>query len=129
MFCWESVFFSHGCDYQRRETEKRELKVLTDNGFDVFQWHRDMFNIPVQGVHLAGNINCVNQAFKVGTNAYGLQFHVEADQNMTIDWTDGKYKDKPAECSTFREEIKTKLSRILKTGQTICHNSEQYINR
>ena len=43
----------------------------------VFQWHEDTFDIPSDGILLAQGRECRNQAFKVGRNVYGFQFHVE----------------------------------------------------
>ena len=43
----------------------------------VFQWHGDTFSLPPGAVHLAANSTCANQAFQVGTNVLGLQFHLE----------------------------------------------------
>ncbi|HJO55648.1 MAG TPA: type 1 glutamine amidotransferase, partial [Candidatus Scalindua sp.] len=45
--------------------------------FDVCQWHGDTFDIPEEAVRLAESELCPNQAYRVGNNIYGLQFHVE----------------------------------------------------
>ncbi len=77
---------------------------LTDNGLngplfqdfsreiDVFQWHGDTFEIPDGGSRLAGSEICPNQAFRIGDNIYGLQFHVEVTGNMIEQWIDA-YKE------------------------------------
>lgn len=54
--------------------------------FKVLQWHEDTFDIPEHGVLLAVGENCRNQAFRVGTCAYGFQFHIEVTPKMIIDW-------------------------------------------
>lgn len=48
----------------------------------VFQMHGDTFDIPQGAVHLARSGICTGQAFRYGTKAYGLQFHLEVDQAM-----------------------------------------------
>ena len=59
---------------------------------DVFQWHGDTFEIP-EGAHkLAESELCPNQAFRIGNNIYGLQFHVEVTEEMIQQWLDA-YQD------------------------------------
>lgn len=48
----------------------------------VFQMHGDTFDVPQSAVHLAFSSVCEGQAFRYGQKAYGLQFHLEADQAM-----------------------------------------------
>ncbi len=60
--------------------------------FDVFQWHGDTFDIPDGAVKLAESELCPNQAFRVGKNIYGLQFHVEVTDEMIYQWIDA-YRD------------------------------------
>lgn len=52
----------------------------------VFQWHEDTFDIPEKGVLLAESAVCANQAFRVGRNAYGLQFHIEVTPEIITEW-------------------------------------------
>jgi GMP synthase-like glutamine amidotransferase len=47
------------------------------NELDVFEWHKDTFEIPNNGTLLASSHHCRNQAFRFGMNAYGFQFHIE----------------------------------------------------
>ncbi len=60
-----------------------------DGSFDVFQWHGDTFDIPPGAVRLAEGAVCRNQAFRRGSCAYGLQFHLEATQAIVEDWLSG----------------------------------------
>ncbi|MDD5115972.1 MAG: type 1 glutamine amidotransferase [Candidatus Omnitrophica bacterium] len=53
---------------------------------NVFHWHSDMFNIPERGILLATGSGCPHQAFKVGDNAYGLQFHLEVTDKDIKEW-------------------------------------------
>ncbi len=55
---------------------------------DVFQWHGDTFEIPSEAVKLASSELCSNQAFRIGSNIYGLQFHVEVTDEMIYQWID-----------------------------------------
>jgi GMP synthase-like glutamine amidotransferase len=59
------------------------IKRSTVTGFafpddlDVFHWHGDTFELPESAIRLAASEACVNQAFQVGRNIIGLQFHLE----------------------------------------------------
>ncbi len=46
---------------------------------DVFEWHGEIFDLPPGAVALAGSAIAPLQAFRYGTRAYGLLFHLEMD--------------------------------------------------
>jgi GMP synthase (glutamine-hydrolysing) len=52
----------------------------------VFQWHGDTFDLPQDAVLLARGSTCQNQAFRWGSTAYGLQFHIEMTATMIEEW-------------------------------------------
>lgn len=62
-----------------------------DEEFDVFQWHGDTFAIPPGAKHLVTCADCPNQALRVGSCAYGLQFHIEVTDCIIKDWTHEHY--------------------------------------
>ncbi len=51
------------------------------NRFDVFEWHGEVFDLPNDCVPLAGSVVAPLQAFRYGSRAYGLLFHLEMEQN------------------------------------------------
>lgn len=55
----------------------------------VLHWHGDQFDIPTGGVHLASTPIGANQAFSLGSNVLGLQFHLEADMSKLEQWLVG----------------------------------------
>lgn len=54
----------------------------------VLHWHGDTFDLPAGAVLLASSALCRHQAFRIGTRAYGLQFHVEVDGPMACRWAE-----------------------------------------
>jgi GMP synthase-like glutamine amidotransferase len=44
--------------------------------------------LPVEAVRLAESDLCANQAFRIGSRAYGLQFHVETDAALVRTWAE-----------------------------------------
>lgn len=55
--------------------------------FSTFQWHDDTFSLPDGSVRLASNPAALNQAFRFGRAAYGIQFHFEADTGLVAEWS------------------------------------------
>lgn len=54
--------------------------------FTTFQWHHDSFDIPEGGELLASSAACRHQAFRVGSCAWGVQFHPEVTEQIIRDW-------------------------------------------
>ncbi len=52
---------------------------------EVVHWHTDAFELPPRAVRLASSKNSPNEAFRIG-NAWGVQFHPEADAPTLEDW-------------------------------------------
>ena len=46
--------------------------------FTAFHSHGETFDLPANAEHLARSSACTNQAFQVGRNVIGLQFHLES---------------------------------------------------
>lgn len=54
--------------------------------FTTFQWHNDSFDLPDGSVLLASSAACPHQAFRIGANAWGLQFHPEVNEAIIRNW-------------------------------------------
>jgi GMP synthase (glutamine-hydrolysing) len=64
------------------------FSALPQRPIKVLQWHEDTFDLPDGAVLLARGAEVAHQAFRVGQNVYGLQFHVEVTSSMLLDWFD-----------------------------------------
>jgi GMP synthase (glutamine-hydrolysing) len=84
---------------------KRDILFMGNPEYlQVFQWHGDTFDLPEGALLLAEGKECRNQAFRVGQNAYGLQFHIEVTEDMIENWFSG-------------DKEKSALTRMLKEGE------------
>ena len=52
----------------------------------VFHWHGETFDLPDGAAWLAYSEACRHQAFRIASNVYGLQFHLEVTPEMISDW-------------------------------------------
>lgn len=53
---------------------------------EVFQWHEDGIALPPAGECLARSALSEVQAFRIGANAYGFQFHLEVNRPLIERW-------------------------------------------
>lgn len=60
--------------------------------FTSFQWHNDSFDLPPAALLLAGTAVCPHQAFRVGRNAWGVQFHPEVTLDIILHWSESEKK-------------------------------------
>ena len=49
---------------------------------NVFHWHGETFSLPEGAVRIAQSKGCKNQAFQIGSNVIGLQFHLETTPGL-----------------------------------------------
>ena len=61
-----------------------------DGPLQVFQWHKDGFDLPVGATLLAaGSKDFPNQCFRYGKYCFAVQFHPEVTYEMMCRWTVG----------------------------------------
>jgi len=71
---------------QTEHAERDYLFSIFPKKLSVFQWHQDTFELPNEAIRLSENENYPNQAFKVGKNIYGLQYHIEVTEKILKEW-------------------------------------------
>lgn len=88
---------------------------------DVFQWHEDMFYVPMYGTLLAASEQCPFQAFRYNNNVYGLQFHIEVTEKEIYDWTDaGSRRDRMlSDYGEVKEKFNAAAQQIYKNFENI----------
>ncbi|MBZ9556513.1 MULTISPECIES: glutamine amidotransferase [unclassified Modicisalibacter] len=104
-------------------TPEGEDSVLAPLGeMPVLHWHGDQFEIPEGAARLASTVIGHNQAFSIGRNVLGLQFHLEADVNGIECWLVGhacELEGVGIDPRTLRNEAKQLDERLKTSSRTV----------
>lgn len=87
----------------------------------VFHWHGETFSLPKGAVQIAESKGCENQAFQIGSNAIGLQFHLETTplsaraivENCRNELVEGKYIQSEAEILSVPQEHYSSINSLM----------------
>jgi GMP synthase (glutamine-hydrolysing) len=60
--------------------------------FEAFEWHYYTYGVPAGARELARSPRCT-QAFRLGDNAWGIQFHAEVTLGQVEDWLEHEVED------------------------------------
>ena len=69
-----------------------QLTTLLAYPFPVLHWHADRILLPNTAELIASSCRCKEQLFSIGSLAYGIQFHVEIDNEMVNTWISEDHK-------------------------------------
>tara|TARA_Y100001968_G_scaffold126854_1_gene115762 strand:+ start:1929 stop:2660 length:732 start_codon:yes stop_codon:yes gene_type:complete len=72
--------------YPQTSDNNSKLTTLLANPFPVLHWHGDRILLPKNAELIASSRRCKEQLFSIGSLAYGLQFHVEIDDEIVKTW-------------------------------------------
>jgi GMP synthase (glutamine-hydrolysing) len=99
--CLGAQLLARACDAEvtrapMREIGFRKVAVVTNDpvlgafapSALVFQWHEDTCALPAGADLLATNDDTRVQAYRVGSRAYGVQFHFEVTTEQITAWSD-----------------------------------------
>lgn len=98
---------------------------------EVFHWHGETFSLPVGAVQIAKSKGCENQAFQLGSNVVGLQFHMETTpssakaivENCRDELVEGKYIQSEAEILAAPEERYLSINSLMDSILNHIHAS------
>ncbi len=93
-----------------------------DGLLDVFHWHGDMFAPSPDARLIATGDGCPNQAFRVGANAYGLQFHVEITRESIDNWSKAYSPDQEERCKEMLKVYDTIKTRYNEQAEKMYKN-------
>ncbi len=91
----------------------------SDAELPVVHWHEETFDLPSNATLLATTELCRNQAFRIGSQAYGFQFHVEIDAKLADAWAprlpDGISLN-PSDCEEVERAGRRVISRFFESA-------------
>ena len=93
---------------------------LPVEGLNVFQWHGETFSLPEHSVSLASCPNVPNQAFRLGSCQYGLQFHIEVDETIIRQWIDAGESERNHLRGNGIRNILAEIPRHMFAMQSFC---------
>ncbi len=76
---WGAITFA-------RTAEEEPLLAGLNVAEPVMHWHGDTFDLPAGATLLASTLACPNQFFRLGSRAFGLQFHIEVTAEQVAEW-------------------------------------------
>ncbi len=85
----------------------------------AFQWHRYTYALPAGAVELARS-NACGQAFRLGTHAWGIQFHAEVTRSMAESWAAEDPHELPMGAARFMTETNRRIASWNEQGRRLC---------
>jgi GMP synthase-like glutamine amidotransferase len=88
--------------------------------FSFMEWHEDYFDLPDEATLLASGSDCKNQAFRIGENIYGVQFHPEVNESILNRWLDEKKDCIELIDPNFRDKAAHVVKPLLSSSKEYC---------
>jgi GMP synthase (glutamine-hydrolysing) len=87
--------------------------------FVAFQWHYYTHGLPAGAVELARSRVCT-QAFRLGANAWGVQFHPEVTLAQLEGWIAEDEDELPMSAGEFLQETRDRIDEWNTLGRGLC---------
>jgi GMP synthase (glutamine-hydrolysing) len=100
------------------EAAEDPLLAVFPQRFESFQWHFYTYDMPAGAVELARNEQCT-QAFRLGENAWGVQFHPEVTLGQIHSWIDER-DEAPIDYEAIRAETPERIEAWHDLGRSLC---------
>lgn len=94
---------------------------LNGQQIPLFHWHSDTFDAPHESEIFAKSDLTKNQAFVIGKNIYGLQFHPEVTGKMVQEWIN-VYNEQLMSDQINTKKILNDTKRYAKDLENFCKN-------
>jgi GMP synthase (glutamine-hydrolysing) len=96
------------------EAREDRLFASAPESFIAFHWHADAFTLPREAVPLASSTLTPLQAFRFGATAWGIQFHLEMDQDLlsTMMTGEAELRDAGVDADQLRAQAARELPRL-----------------
>lgn len=114
----------------RREAETDLLFAGLPVEFRVIQNHRDQITgLPPAAVRLAESQACPVQAFRVGHQAWGVQFHPEAGADRLDRWDEAALADDGLDLRALRAEAEEAEEESARNARRLAANFAELVHR
>jgi GMP synthase (glutamine-hydrolysing) len=87
--------------------------------FHAFQWHYYTYGVPAGAEELAYSRVCT-QAFRLGEQAWGIQFHPEVTRAQLEGWIEDGEHELPIPREAFAEETAAHIEEWNEIGRMLC---------
>jgi GMP synthase (glutamine-hydrolysing) len=89
--------------------------------FEAFEWHYYTYGVPAGARELARSQRCT-QAFRLGDNAWGIQFHAEVTLGQVEDWLEHEIEDEDRASipPDLLDATRERIERWNELGRALC---------
>jgi GMP synthase (glutamine-hydrolysing) len=103
------------------EARRDPLLAGVQESFVAFHWHGDAFTLPRGAVPLASTTMTPLQAFRFGARAWGVQFHLETDEEVLGAMMQGEdeLREAGVDADHLRAQAERELPRLRQIAQPI----------
>jgi GMP synthase (glutamine-hydrolysing) len=86
----------------------------------LMEWHFDSFDLPAGATLLMSSETCQNQAYRIGRNIYGFQFHLEVTRPILQSWLDIQDDYVSTHHPDFPEQLHQQIEQHLDASIQFC---------